>query len=154
MKTDDLDERILEVLGTDARISNRELGRTLDVADVTIGKRLMRLQKAGAVRTVALVDPRALGLNCAAFVRIVASPSLARPIAENAAKMREVPFVSLASGRHNIVLLVTVEDREALARLLHEQFRQWEGVLTLEVHEIVNSVKHRLDIVRIPPPQD
>ncbi|MEY2927234.1 MAG: AsnC-type helix-turn-helix domain, partial [Pseudomonadota bacterium] len=39
MKTDALDERILTVLGEDARISNRELGRALNVADVTIGKR-------------------------------------------------------------------------------------------------------------------
>lgn len=152
MKTDELDERILEVLGADARISNRELGRALDVADVTIGKRLMRLQKAGAVRTVALVDPRALGLNCAAFVRIVAAPNLARRICLEAAKLREVPFVALASGRHNIVMLVTVSDQAVLADLMHSQFRSWEGVLSLEVHEIVNAIKHRLDIVRIPPP--
>lgn len=149
MKTDDLDERILEVLGADARISNRELGRALGVADVTIGKRLMRLQKAGAVRTVALVDPRALGLNCAAFVRIVAAPNLARQICINAGKLREIPFVALASGRHNIVMLVTVGDQAALADLMHKQVRRWEGVLSMEVHEIVNAIKHRLDVVRI-----
>jgi Lrp/AsnC family transcriptional regulator, regulator for asnA, asnC and gidA len=152
MKTDALDERILEVLGEDARISNRELGRALNVADVTIGKRLLRLQKAGAVRTVALVDPRAVGLSCAAFVRLVTSPHLARQIASNAATLAEASFVALASGRHNVVMLVTVEDRAALARLLHDTFRSWEGVHSLEVLEIVNAVKHRLDVVRIPPP--
>ena len=43
-KTDRLDEQILEILTKDARISNREVGRLLNVSDVTIGKRLKMQQ--------------------------------------------------------------------------------------------------------------
>lgn len=152
MKTDELDERILAVLAADARISNREVARILGVSDVTVGKRLQRLIKAGAVRPSALIDPRAVGLGCSAFVRLVTDPKLARRIASNAAQLKEVPFVALTSGRHNIVTLVVIQDRDALARLLHEQFRTWEGVRSIDTREIVSAVKHSLGVVRIPPP--
>lgn len=151
MKTDALDERILAVLAQDARISNREVGRALNVADVTVGKRLLRLQRAGVIRLAALLDPQAMGLGCAAFVRLVTDPNLARQIATGAALLKEVPFVALTSGRHNVVTLVLVENREALAGLLHDHFRTWAGVRSIETQEIVGAVKHRLDVVRIRP---
>ena len=74
-KTDHLDEQILEILTKDARISNREVGRLLNVSDVTIGKRLKSMQRAGSIRLAALIDPAALGLNCAAFIRLKVVPA-------------------------------------------------------------------------------
>jgi Lrp/AsnC family transcriptional regulator, regulator for asnA, asnC and gidA len=149
MQTDDLDEKILEILTLDARVSNREVGRILNVSDVTVGKRLKAMQRAGAIRLAALIDPVALGLKCAAFVRLTTEPGMAREIAAAAAALKEVPFVALTGGPHNVVTLALVEDRQALANLVHNHFRTWKGIHSLETHEIVSSLKHRLDVVRI-----
>lgn len=149
MKYDNLEEKILEILTVDARISNREVGRLLNVSDVTIGKRLKAMQRAGAIRLTALVNPTAMGLNCAAFVRLKTAPDMARKIAMSAAALKEVPFVALTGGAHNVVTLALVEDRQALADLVHHHFRRWKGVYSLETHELVSSPKHRLDVVRI-----
>ena len=104
-KTDHLDEQILEILTKDARISNREVGRLLNVSDVTIGKRLKSMQRAGSIRLAALIDPAALGLNCAAFIRLKVVPAMAREIAAAASELKEVPFVALTGGTHNVVTL-------------------------------------------------
>ncbi|WP_291052025.1 Lrp/AsnC family transcriptional regulator [Hyphomonas sp.] len=149
MKNDSLEEKILEILTVDARISNREVGRLLNVSDVTIGKRLKAMQRSGAIRITALVNPQALGLNCAAFVRLKTAPEMARKIAMSAAALKEVPFVSLTGGPHNVVTLAVVEDRQALADLVHQHFRRWKGIYSLETHELISSPKHRLDVVRI-----
>lgn len=152
MKTDDLDERILAALRDDARVSNREVARLLDVADVTVGKRLARLQSAGMARASALVEPQAVGLTCAAFVRLVTEPRLARKIAAGAAELKEVSFVALTAGTHNVVMLALVEDRDALSRLVHAHFRTLGGVRAIDTREIMASVKQRLDVVRISRP--
>lgn len=148
-KTDRLDEQILEILTSDARISNREVGRLLNVSDVTIGKRLKSMQRSGAIRLAALIDPVALGLNCAAFIRLKVAAEMAREIAAAASELKEVPFVALTGGTHNVVTLALVENRQVLAQLVHNHFRKWEGVHSLETHEISSSPKHRLDVVRI-----
>lgn len=149
MKSDNLEEKILEILTVDARISNREVGRLLNVSDVTIGKRLKAMQRAGAIRVTALVNPSTMGLNCAAFVRLKTAPDMARKIAMSAAALKEVPFVALTGGPHNVVTLALVEDRQALADLVHRHFRRWKGIYSLETHELVYSPKQRLDVVRI-----
>lgn len=149
MKLDALDEQILAFLRADARVSNREVGRALQVADVTIGKRLNRMANAGIAKPQAVIDPRAVGLECAAFVRLTTEPHLARQIAQGAAALKEASFVALTTGRHNVVTLVLVENRDALALLIHDHFRTWQGVRSIETHEIVRALKHQIDIVLI-----
>lgn len=151
VKTDAIDERILEVLAGTARISNREVARVLDLADVTVGKRLARMQRHGIARPVALVDHRAVGLNCAAFVRVVAEPSRARQIAEELAALEQVSFVALTGGVHSIVILLLMPDRGALTRFVNDHIRNREGVRSIDIREIISALKHRLDVVRIQP---
>lgn len=151
IKSDAIDERILEALARTARISNREVARALDLADVTVGKRLSRMQRQGIARPVAIVDPRALGLNCAAFVRVVAEPGQARRIAEELAALKEASFVALTGGMHSIVILLLIEDRAALTQFVNDHVRSRKGVRSIDVREIISALKHRLDVVRIQP---
>lgn len=152
MKVDDLDERIIRLLTTDARISNREVARILEVSEGTVRNRLKRLESTGAARIAAIVHPAAVGLALSAFVRISTTPAAARAVAQAAAALEHVSFVALTTGRFNVVTLVVAKDRAELAEIVHNHMRKWQGVGAIETLEMIRATKHRLDVVRIQPP--
>ncbi len=149
MRFDELDEQIIALLTEDARTSNREVARIVGVSEAAIRKRLKRLAVQKAAKVAAVVNPAAVGLELAAFVRLQTSPGVARKVAEEAAKLNFVSFVALTTGRFNVVTLVTTTNRQTLADLVHDNFRCWPGVHHIDTVELVSVTKHRLDLVRI-----
>lgn len=151
MTTDALDEQIIDILSVNGRLSNREVARTLKVSEGTVRNRLKRLEQSGVVRLGAVVEPKALGLKCSAFVRLETTPAAARSVANAAAALDEVPFVALMTGRFDVVAMVLTDTREALAAVIHNHFNQWKGVIAVETLEIVRVAQHRLDVIRVQP---
>lgn len=72
---DAIDGRILRALAEDARTSIAELARAVGLSAPSVSERVRRLEEAGVIRGyTADVDPRALGLNIAAYFRIRPMP--------------------------------------------------------------------------------
>lgn len=154
IKMDDLDEQIVNLLTLNGRTSNREVARALDVSEGTVRNRLRRMEESGAVRLGAVVHPAVENLGCSAFVRLETTPAAARSVAQAAARLEAVRFVALMMGRYDVVTLVVTEDRNALSKIIHEHFRTWDGVTAISTLEIVGTAKHRLDLIRVPPPPE
>jgi len=149
IKLDQLDRDIIDLLKRDGRMSNREVGRALDVSEGTVRNRLRRLFDAKVLQLAAVIGPTAAGLEASAFVRMTVEPAKARQAAAAAASFEEVPFVGLTAGRYNVVVLVTVRNRDELTRFIHGELSLLDGVMALDTRELVRTVKHRFDRVRI-----
>jgi len=68
---DDIDRRIVKILVGDARISLKELAAQVKLSSPSVAERLRRLEERGAIRAFTVdVDPRALGYELQAIVRI------------------------------------------------------------------------------------
>lgn len=68
---DAIDQKILEALQADGRITNQELADQIGLSPSPCLRRVRQLETAGIIsRYVALVDPEALGLSVTAFVRV------------------------------------------------------------------------------------
>ena len=68
---DAIDRRILAILQDDASLSNVELARRVHLSPSPCLARVKALEKAGVIRGhVALLDPKALGLNLNVFISI------------------------------------------------------------------------------------
>jgi Lrp/AsnC family leucine-responsive transcriptional regulator len=66
-----VDQRILEVLLKDARISLKELGQQVGLSSPSVSERLHRLEERGVIRGFTVdIDPQALGYQLQAIVRI------------------------------------------------------------------------------------
>ncbi|MEO1169970.1 MAG: AsnC family transcriptional regulator [Pseudomonadota bacterium] len=145
----DLDERIIAELERDGRVSNREIARTLDISEGTVRNRMKPLLDNHIVKFGAIIDHRALGLRCSAFLRLSVEPSRSRAVAREIAKLGEVPYVALAAGRFNILCVVTTTDRRRLTRLIQERIDPLDGVHLIDVREHIEVLKHRFQRVRI-----
>jgi Lrp/AsnC family leucine-responsive transcriptional regulator len=72
---DNLDKRIIEILVTDARISLKRLAQRVKLSSPSVSERLRRLEERGVIRTFTVdIDPRAIGYNLQAIVRIKPLP--------------------------------------------------------------------------------
>lgn len=72
---DDVDQRILDVLLTDARISLKQLAEQIGLSAPSVSERLRRLEERGVIRQYTVdLDPKALGYPLQAIVRVRPMP--------------------------------------------------------------------------------
>lgn len=149
MHLDEVDKEIVALLIEDARISNREASRRLGISDTVVRKRLRRLSDSGLAKITAVTDYVAMGLTTTVLVRVVTAPRVAREVVEEMAKFEEISFAALTTGRFNIVLLMSARSRREVADVIHKHLRSWSGVHLVETLELVETVKHRLDVALV-----
>lgn len=71
MQLDRVDERIIAILGADARMSFTEIGNAVGLSPSAVKRRVDRLIESGAVRGfTVVVEPEAIGWTTEAFIEL------------------------------------------------------------------------------------
>ena len=110
---------LLDALSADARISMVELGRRVGMSAPAVRERIARLEETGVIRGYRVdVDPSAVGLPVAAWVRIRPGPGQLPSIADLAARTPEVSECHRISGEDCFLLKVHVARIEDLESVL------------------------------------
>jgi Lrp/AsnC family transcriptional regulator for asnA, asnC and gidA len=131
---DDVDRRILAELNADGRVPFLRVARTLGVSESQVRQRVARMLESGAVRVLAITNPRSLGFETIAWVAIVASAGV--PLEELAGRVAALPsiaYVAICAGRYDVVAEAICVDRADLLRVLDEEVRPLAGVGRTEV---------------------
>ncbi len=116
---DDVNVRLLQILVDDPRLSTSELARRVGMSAPAVRERIGRLERAGIIRGYRLdIDPAAIGLPVAAWVRIRPGPGQLPKIAELARRTPEVTECHRISGEDCFLLKVHVPAIEALEAVL------------------------------------
>ena len=116
---DSLNIRILEELQRDPRLTMSELGRRIGMSSPAVTERVRRLEESGVIRGYSLdLDPAALGLPIAAYVRIRPNSGQLPRIAELAQQIPEVVECHRVTGEDCFVLKVHIPAIDQLDRLL------------------------------------
>ena len=116
---DAVNRRVLEELQQDPRLTMSELGRRIGMSSPAVTERVRRLEETGVIRGYRLdLDPVALGLPIAAYVRIRPNPGQLPRIAELARQIPEVVECHRVTGEDCFVLKVYIPAIDQLDRLL------------------------------------
>jgi Lrp/AsnC family leucine-responsive transcriptional regulator len=116
---DKTDRRILEELQADARVTLAELGRRVGLSAPSVGDRMRRLEDSGVIRGYrAEIDPRALGYELGAVIRIRPHARQIPKVAEIAGDSREVVECQRITGDDCFVMRLHVRDVEHLEEVL------------------------------------
>jgi len=116
---DPVNIRLLEELQRDARLTMSELGRRVGMSSPAVTERVRRLEEAGVIRGYCLdLNPAALGLPIAAYIRIRPNPGQLPRIAELAQQIPEVVECHRVTGEDCFVLKVHIPAIDQLDRLL------------------------------------
>ena len=116
---DAVNRRVLEELLHDPRLTMSELGRRVGMSSPAVTERVRRLEETGVIRGYRLdLDPVALGLPIAAYVRIRPNPGQLPKVAELAQQIPEVVECHRVTGEDCFILKVYIPAIDQLDRLL------------------------------------
>jgi Lrp/AsnC family leucine-responsive transcriptional regulator len=116
---DELNLRLLKELAADPRLRTTELARRLGVSAPTVRERVTRLEESGVIRGYRLdIDPAALGLPIAAWVRLRPGPGQIPRIIELAQRTPEVVECHRISGEDCFLIRVQVAAIAGLEEVL------------------------------------
>ena len=116
---DDVNRRILGLLAADPRLPVTALARRVGMSAPAVRDRVTRLEEAGVIRGYRLdIDPAALGLPVAAWVRVRPGPGQIPKIVELAARVPEVSECHRISGEDCFLMKVHVAAIDALEGVL------------------------------------
>jgi Lrp/AsnC family leucine-responsive transcriptional regulator len=108
---DETNRRLLHALQLEGRLSIAELGRRIGLSSPAVAERLNRLEQAGAITGYhAAVDPRALGYDLTAVVRVRPAPGQLQNVAELARRTSEVTECHRITGEDCFIMRAHVRD--------------------------------------------
>ena len=116
---DAINVRILRALAEDPRMSMSALARSVGMSGPAVTERVQRLEESGVIRGYRLdIDPAAVGLPVAAWVRVRPGPGQLMKIAELAVAVPEVVECHRITGEDCFLLKVYVEAVDRLETVL------------------------------------
>lgn len=136
-KIDNFDQKILQLLQQDARISHAEVGRQIHLSQPAVSERIKRLEATGVIRGYrADINPKALGYQITAMIRI--STQQGRPYSEFVARCPEIIDCYTVTGEDGAVMRVLATDVEHLQRVINElnAFGSTSTAIVLTTHVV------------------
>jgi len=140
---DETDRQILSILQQNARTSNAEIARQVDMAPSAVLERIRRLEARGVIQGYeARINPEALGLNLLAFVFVRSTDFDGEAkTAELLAGIPEVLEAHHIAGEDCFLLKVRSPDARTLGRLLRERIGSTGSVQSTRTTIVLETVR-------------
>lgn len=142
---DTFDQRILQVLAVDGRITVTDLARAIGLSKSPTQARLKRLEETGVIRGYrALLDPIRLGRDHVAFVEVKLSDTREAALAAfNAGVMKvaEIEQCHMIAGSFDYLLKVRTASMSAYRRVLAERVSTLPHVAATSTYVAMQAVK-------------
>jgi Lrp/AsnC family leucine-responsive transcriptional regulator len=116
---DEVDRKIISELIEDGRVSFAELGRRVNLSSPAVAERVSRLERSGVITGYrAEIDPRALGYQLTAIVRIKPAAGRLPRIPELAAEIPQITECLRITGEDCFFMRVELRSIDELSGLL------------------------------------
>jgi len=118
---DALDARILSALAADARTSVAELARIVGLSPPSVAERIRRLEETGVIEGCTVtIDPRAVGLPIAAWIRVRPMPGELKTVADILRNLPEIVECDRVTGEDCFVARAYLKSIEDLEKLIDQ----------------------------------
>lgn len=146
-KLDRTDIAILNQLQQNARITNAELARAVNLSPTPCFNRVRTLERLGLIKQqVTLLNPEPLGLRINVFIQVSLEKQVGealRRFEEAIDKRPEVMECYLMTGDSDYLLRVVVPSMHALERFILEQLTRIPGVANIRSSFALKQVRYR-----------
>lgn len=140
---DEIDATMLNILQANARTSNAEIARQVDLAPSAVFERIRKLEERGVIAGYsARIHPKAIGLPLLAFIFVRADEKPgAERTARRVADIPEVLEVHHVAGEDCFLVKVRAADTDALHKLLSERLGLIETITSTRTTIVLETVK-------------
>lgn len=150
IKLDDTDIRILDILQSDAHITNLNLAREVGISPPTMLERVKRLENSGVIKKyICLVDPEKVGRDTMAFVQVSLSVHQMSSVDEfrrSIDNLDEVLECHHISGEDDFLLKVSVRSIKDYEKFVLEKLSRIKGVSKVKTNFCLSTFKYETKI--------
>ncbi len=145
---DNIDLRILELMQANARISNVDMAKQLEMAPSAVLERVKKLENKKVIRGYsASIDPVHVDQKLLAFIFIRTNEPMGCSVSGPAlAKIPEVQEVHSIAGEDCFLVKVRTTDSAALIALMRNEFGKIPGVQSTKTTIVLETVKEEQKI--------
>ena len=145
IQLDEVDRQLLAYLQDDARMTNTELARRVDLSPPGLQKRIRKLEESGVIEQYAtIVNREALGFDMLCFVQVTLKhhePESVQTFRERVQQMPEVQDCYFLTGEYDYLLKVLVRNRRDLERFLVETLTPLPGMDKIRTSMVLSEIK-------------
>jgi DNA-binding Lrp family transcriptional regulator len=142
---DELDIAILEILQTDARLSNAELARRVNLSPPATLTRVRRLEENGLIKAhVTLVNRKSAGYDMLCFVSVSLQLHDIEQVTGFRDRVKEMPEVlecHHVTGDYDYLLKIVAHNTQDLESFLLKKLTPIPGVARIHTSLVLNEVK-------------
>ena len=131
-RLDSIDQYIIEAMRKDGREAFAQIAEKLNVSPGMIRQRYNRLVELGYLKVVAVTNPLMMGMRTMALIGIRTDGRKMLQVAENVAKLNEVVYLVIVSGRYDLMAEVFCKDDEDMLKFLTEKLAKVDGIRETE----------------------
>jgi len=146
-RLDRIDIGILNQLQQDARITNAELARSVNLSPTPCFNRVRALEKLGLFKQqVTLLDPELLGLSINVFIQVSLEKQVEDALQRFEAAIAERPEVMecyLMTGDADYLLRVVMPDMRTLERFILEHLTKIPGISNIRSSFALKQVRYK-----------
>ncbi|HEY9714603.1 MAG TPA: Lrp/AsnC family transcriptional regulator [Chroococcales cyanobacterium] len=125
---DEIDLKLLASLSQDAKQKYTDLALELNMSAPSVHARVKKLEQTGLIKGYSIeVDPKLLGLNVCAFVRVTTEGASCEDVCKHLRPLHEIEEAHSVAGEECLLLKVRTKDPGALSALL-DRIRKVPGV--------------------------
>ena len=150
VELDAIDLKILNRMQANARISNADLARELEMAPSAVLERVKKLeQKKVILQYTTSINPVAVQQKLLAFIFIKSTEGFASSAitADALAKIPEIQEVHHIAGEDCFLVKVRTEDSASLMDLMRNSLKKIPGILSTKTTIVLETVKEQQQLV-------
>jgi DNA-binding Lrp family transcriptional regulator len=147
---DDKDRALLRYLQEDARITNTELAKRVDLSPPGLLKRVRKLEELGVIEGYrTLLNRETLGFDMLCFVQVTLQrhePEAIRKFKDIVQSMSEVMECYHLTGEFDYLLKVIVRNRKHLEQFLIDKLTPIKGMDKIRTSLVLSEIKATTDV--------
>jgi Lrp/AsnC family transcriptional regulator for asnA, asnC and gidA len=142
MKTDNIDEQIVRILGKDGRQSSEQIARQLGISAATVRRRIKKLMENNLLNIVGVVDPADFGFPLPAVIAIDIEPEKLDSALDALSVLPEVKWTATTIGRYDVIAGVRFRSLDYMSTFVTKTLPQIDGVKDCETFVCLQGNKN------------
>ena len=144
-KLDDMDRAVLELLQQDARITQTDLARQVELSPTGLQKRIRKLEEDGIIeRYATILNKEKLGYDMLCFVQVTLQRHNTEAVENFRRAVQTMPEVLEChhlTGEYDYLLKIIVYNRKHLERFLLETLTPLTGMDKIRTSLVLSEIK-------------
>ena len=141
---DDLDQRLIRELASDARQTSAELSHKLGVSDTTVRRRIHHLQEQRIITSTVVPDASKLGYSIIAIIALQVDLGSIDEVARALVDYPNVRYVADCTGSHDMFVGAWFHSSHELTHFIKDHLANVRGIRKSETFVILDVKKNEV----------